>query len=53
LKVAVTLNGVIGGLSKKNYEHDDNNDMKAIVECVYKSLDKCLLQNNDIDIFIF
>jgi len=53
LKVAVTLNGVVGGLFKKNYEDTGESDLKTIVEYVYKSLDKCLLQNNDIDIFIF
>ncbi len=53
MKVAVTLNGVVGGLSGKNYKQNDEDHMKTIVEYVYKSLDERLLQNNDIDIFLF
>ena len=53
MKIAYTINGILGGLTGKNYENDNSNLTVEIARCVYKSLYERILKHNDVDIFLF
>jgi hypothetical protein len=53
MKIAYTMNGLIGSISGKNYEEKDANFTKEIAKYTYKFLDEHILKNNDVDIFLF
>ena len=53
MKVAYTINGIIGGLAGKNYAQENPELVSELAEFSYKSIDKNILKNNDVDIFLF
>ena len=53
MKIAYTINGLIGGLSGKSWSRKDEDFLPAMVKYLYKSLDDNILKNNDVDIFLF
>ena len=54
MRVAYTLNGLIGGLSGKNSSRTNEDDMPYIIDYVYSFFDKNILPyNTSVDFFIF
>ena len=53
MKIAYTINGIIGGLAGKNSEQNNPDLVSKLAEFSYKSIDKNILKNNDVDIFLF
>ena len=54
MRVAYTLNGLIGGLSGKNSSRTNEDDMPYIIDYVYCFFDKNILPyNTSVDFFIF
>ena len=53
MKIAYTINGLIGGLSGKSWSRKDEDFLPAMVKYLYKSLDDNILKNNDVDIFLY
>jgi hypothetical protein len=54
MKIAYTMNGLFGGIKGRNWENDDtSNQLPTISKYLYNSLDKRILENNDVDIFLF
>jgi len=53
MKVAYTINGLIGGLSGKSWSRKDEDFLPTLAKYLYKSLDDNILKNNDVDIFLF
>jgi hypothetical protein len=53
MKVAYTINGLIGGLSGKSWSRKDEDFLPTLTKYLYKSLDDKILKNNDVDIFLF
>ena len=53
MKIAYTINGIIGGLAGKNYAQENPELVSELAEFSYKSIDKNILKNNDVDIFLF
>jgi len=53
MKIAYTINGLVGGLSGKSYEDRDKDFTAEIAKYAYKSLSKYILKNNNVDIFLF
>jgi len=54
MKVAYTMNGLVGGIKGRNWESDDtSNQLPIITKYLYNSLNERILKNNDVDIFLF
>jgi|TARA_Y100000034_G_scaffold11714_1_gene12259 hypothetical protein len=53
MKIAYTINGIIGGLAGKNSDQNNPDLVSKLAEFSYKSIDKNILKNNDVDIFLF
>jgi hypothetical protein len=53
MKVAYTINGLIGGLSGKSWSRKDEDFLSTMVRYLYKSLNTHILKDNDVDIFLF
>ena len=53
MKVAYTINGLIGGFSGKNEIRNSNRDSLIILEYISKILKKNIIENNNADLFIF
>lgn len=53
MKVAYTMNGLVGGLQGKNRERNNEDNIGIICKYLYKHLSKHILENNDVDIFMY
>jgi hypothetical protein len=53
MKVAYTMNGLFGGFVDKNYLNDNSSDAELVMKYSYLELNKYILKNNDVDLFIF
>jgi hypothetical protein len=53
MKIAYTINGIIGGLVGKNCDQSNPDLVSELAKYSYKSIDKNILKNNDVDIFLF
>ena len=53
MKVAYTMNGLFGGFVGKNYLNDNSSDAELVMKYSYLELNKYILKNNDVDLFIF
>jgi hypothetical protein len=53
MKIAYTMNGLIGGFTGKNYVGSSDEDSKLILRYVSDLIDKNIREHNDIDIFVF
>ena len=53
MKIAYTMNGLIGGFTGKNYVGSSDEDSRLILRYVSDLIDKNIREHNDIDIFVF
>tara|TARA_R100001377_G_scaffold84773_1_gene69104 strand:+ start:803 stop:1651 length:849 start_codon:yes stop_codon:yes gene_type:complete len=53
MKIAYTLNGLIGGLTGKNSSGSTRDDQLLILKYVSNLLQKYIVPNNDVDFFVF
>ena len=52
MRIAYTLNGLIGGFAGKNYQSTDE-DSILILEYISKLINKYITAYNDVDFFVF
>ena len=53
MKIAYTINGLIGGLSGKNFQLKDQEIAPLIIKYTGNTVNKFIKANNDVDFFIF
>lgn len=53
MKIAYTLNGLIGGLTGKNSSGSTRDDQLLVLKYVSNLLQKYIVPNNDVDFFVF
>ena len=53
MKIAYTMNGIFGGFAGKNSKSNNINESELILKYTYSKLKKYILDNNNIDLFIF
>ena len=53
MKIAYTMNGLIGGLSGKNSSGSARDDQIIVLKYVSEILQKYIMPWNDVDFFIF
>jgi len=53
MKIAYTINGLMGSIDGKNFENKNADHVNILAKYVYKSIDSRILKNNDVDIFLF
>jgi len=53
MKIAYTINGLIGGLSGKNFQLRDQDIAPLIIKYTSNTVNKFIKKNNDVDFFIY
>ncbi len=53
MRIAYTMNGIFGGFAGKNSKSNNINESELILKYTYSKLKKYILDNNNIDLFIF
>lgn len=53
MKIAYTINGLIGGFVGKNSARNDLESRSLILEYTFNSIKDCLMSNHDIDFYIY
>ena len=53
MKIAYTINGLMGSIAGKNFENKNADHVNILAKYVYESIDRRILKNNDVDIFLF
>lgn len=53
MKIAYTINGLMGSIVGKNFENKNAGHVNILAKYVYNSINSRILKNNDVDIFLF
>ena len=53
MKIAYTMNGLIGGLRDKNSSGSPEEDSILVLRYISNLIDKNIREHNDIDVFVF
>ena len=53
MKIAYTMNGLVGGLFGKHYNADSGDESTLVIKYISNNFRKYITSSNDVDFFIF